>query len=65
MWWKLTPDINGVYVNGTWTQIATLPNGYAPDAYASAVLPDGRVIVEGGEYNGNNSTPVWTNQGAV
>ena len=19
-WWKLTPDINGSYVNGTWTQ---------------------------------------------
>ncbi|MBV8342548.1 MAG: hypothetical protein JO173_09235, partial [Gammaproteobacteria bacterium] len=23
MWWKLTPDINGSYVNGTWTQLAS------------------------------------------
>jgi hypothetical protein len=29
-WYKLTPDINGSYVNGTWTQIASLPGGYAP-----------------------------------
>ena len=33
-WYKLTPDITGSYVNGTWTQIATMPviNGvqYAP-----------------------------------
>jgi len=24
-WWKLTPDINGSYTNGTWSQIASLP----------------------------------------
>jgi hypothetical protein len=63
-WGRLTPDINGSYVNGTWSQIASLPSGYAPRAFASAVLPDGRVIIEGGEYNGS-STPVWTNQGAI
>src|SRR5947208_1228345 len=28
-WWKLTPDINGSYVNGTWSSIANLPAGYA------------------------------------
>ena len=49
--WKLTPDVNGSYVNGTWSQLASLPTGYAPLDYASAVLPDGRVILEGGEYN--------------
>ena len=26
-WWKLTPDINGSYVNGTWTQMASLAAG--------------------------------------
>ncbi len=62
-WWKLTPDINGSYVNGTWTQIASLPAGYAPLDFGSAVLPDGRVIIEGGEYN--NGTAVWTNLGAI
>lgn len=50
-WYKLTPDINGSYANGTWSQIASLPSGYGPLFFGSAVLKDGRVIVEGGEYN--------------
>ena len=50
-WWKLTPDEFGSYVNGTWTQLASLPADYSPLYHASAVLPDGRVIIEGGEYN--------------
>jgi hypothetical protein len=50
-WWRLTPDNTGSYVNGTWTQIASLPPGYSPLYHSSAVLPDGRVIIEGGEYN--------------
>lgn len=50
-WYKLTPDINGSYVNGTWSQIASLPSGYGPLFFGSAVLKDGRAIVEGGEYN--------------
>jgi hypothetical protein len=62
-WWKLTPDSHGSYVNGTWSQIASMPTGYAPLYFASAVLPDGRMIVEGGEYNVENA--VWTNQGAI
>ncbi|MGA2191132.1 MAG: kelch repeat-containing protein, partial [Steroidobacteraceae bacterium] len=32
--------------------------------HSSAVLPDGRVIIMGGEYNGGDS-PVWTNMGAI
>ncbi len=62
-WWKLTPDITGSYVNGTWTQVASLPSGYAPDAEASAVLADGRLLIEGGEYNFGSF--VLTNLGAV
>ncbi|MGB8012873.1 MAG: hypothetical protein WCF68_14770 [Terriglobales bacterium] len=62
-WWKLTPDNTGSYVNGTWTQLASLPSGYAPYANASAVLADGRLIIEGGEYNFNNFT--LTNLGAI
>ena len=62
-WWKLTPSITGSYVNGTWTQLASLPSGYAPYANASAVLADGRLIIEGGEYNFNNF--VLTNLGAI
>jgi Kelch motif len=62
-WWRLMPDAFGSYVNGTWKQIASLPSGYAPLYFGSAVLPDGRVMVEGGEYNFCH--PVWTNQGAI
>ena len=66
-WWKLTPDETGSYVNGTWKQLASLPSGYAPLYYGSVVLPDGRVIVEGGEYNGSgsNCNSVWTTLGAI
>lgn len=66
-WWKLTPDITGSYANGTWSKLASLPvignTQYAPLYHASAVLPDGRVIIMGGEYN--NFVPVWTNLGAI
>jgi hypothetical protein len=67
-WYKLTPDSKGNYANGVWTPIAQMPviggAQYSPLYFASAVLPDGRVIVEGGEYNGTNFG-VWTNQGAI
>jgi len=62
-WWKLTPDLSGDYVHGTWKQIASLPIGYGPWAYASAVLADGRVFVMGGEYN--FGVLVMTNKGAI
>ena len=62
-WWKLTPDPTGSYVNGTWSQLASMQTGYSPLYFATAVLPDGRVIVEGGEYI--NSNPTWTTQGSL
>ncbi len=62
-WWQLTPDHTGSYVNGVWTELASLPAGYSPLYHSSAVLPDGRVIIEGGEYNLPNQ--VWTNLGAI
>ena len=62
-WWRLTPDSAGSYANGTWSPIASLPAGYGPLYFSSAVLPDGRVIVEGGEYNLCHA--VWTNLGAI
>jgi len=66
-WWRLTPDAFGSYVNGTWTQLASLPDGYSPLYHATAVLSDGRVIIEGGEYNFSNGVfhAVWTDQGAI
>jgi hypothetical protein len=62
-WYKLTPDINGSYINGTWSQIASMAANYGPLFFASAVLPDGRVIVEGGEYNQFGGG--FTNLGAI
>ena len=62
-WWKLTPDASGNYVDGTWSQIASMPAAYTPLYFASAILPDGRMIVEGGEYIGENA--VWSDQGAI
>jgi hypothetical protein len=68
-WWRLTPDLTGSYVNGTWTQVASLPATYSPLYHSSAVLPDGRVIIEGGEYLLNldrtELVPSWTAQGAI
>ena len=61
-WWKLTPDITGSYLNGTWSQLASTP-GYGPLYYASQVLPDGRVFTMGGEYNFGSS--VWQNRGYI
>jgi hypothetical protein len=62
-WWRLTPDVFGSYLNGTWSKLASLPVGYAPLYFACAVLADGRVIIEGGEYN--NGQEVFTNLGAI
>jgi hypothetical protein len=62
-WWKLTPDASGNYADGTWSQIASMAADYTPLYFASAILPDGRMIVEGGEYIGENA--VWSDQGAI
>jgi hypothetical protein len=60
---KLTPDANGSYLNGTWSQLASMP--YIPVAAAQAVLADGRVIIEGGEYTGVYEDFTLTNEGAI
>jgi len=62
-WYRLVPDKTGSYINGTWSNAGTLPNGYNPLYFASALLPSGQVVVMGGEYN--NGSPVWTTQGAL
>ena len=66
-WFRLAPDIHGSYQDGTWTQVGSLPSGYAPNAYASQVLADGRLVIIGGEYNqpGNHHPLQLTNLGAI
>ena len=65
-WYTLTPDINGSYANGTFTQVASLPGGYAPLYFASAVLQDGKVAIQGGEYQcpAGSCTATWQSLGA-
>jgi hypothetical protein len=62
-WFRLTPDDTGSYLNGSWSQLASLPAGYEPYAFASSMLADGRLVISGGEYNNNVFT--LTNQGAI
>ena len=67
-WATLTPDANGSYINGAWSGFSPLPDGYAPNIHSSAVLPDGRVLVEGGKFNeqqNGNFSPVQTDMGAI
>lgn len=63
LWYKLTPNSRGSYIDGTWSQIAPMPASYNPLYFASAILPDGRMLIEGGEYLGG--TPTWSNKGAI
>ncbi|HEV2695208.1 MAG TPA: hypothetical protein VG347_20105 [Verrucomicrobiae bacterium] len=46
-WYRLTPDIHGSYVNGTWIQTAS--TSYTRLFYSSQVLTNGNVYVAGGE----------------
>jgi hypothetical protein len=64
-WYTLTANKFGLYHEGTFTKVKSFPGSmnYVPLYFASAVLPDGRVIVEGGEDN--NGVEDWTNKGAI
>jgi hypothetical protein len=75
-WHRLTPDSSGSYLNGTWdsSPIAPMPNGtdaaagctpcaYQPLFFGSQVLPDGKVVVIGGEDVAGLSGQVETNIG--
>lgn len=54
VFYRLTPDAHGSYVNGTWSQISSPPAGYSPYAGSESVLADGRLLLVGGEYNQND-----------
>ena len=47
-WYKLTPDAAGNYVNGTWSQLASMSVNRL--YFGSAVLNSDKVLVIGGEY---------------
>ena len=54
-WFKLTPDVRGSYVNGTWTTLA--PMSFPRIYFSTNVLQDGRVSLLGGDYTGTYWTP--------
>jgi len=65
-WYALTPTNSGSYSAGTWSPIGSMQAGYAPLYYSSAVLPDGRVIVMGGEYEcTTRCTEAWETNGSI
>jgi hypothetical protein len=47
-WYRLTPDIHGSYLNGTWTTNAAMHDSRL--YYSSDVLTNGRMFVAGAEY---------------
>jgi hypothetical protein len=58
---RLIPDAAGSYINGTWSDLISMPVDYAPVGFASAVLANGTVLMEGGEHNFRN--PAETTKG--
>jgi hypothetical protein len=62
-WYRLTPNKKGRYESGKFKAIASMPSSYGPIFFATQVLTDGRMIVNGGEYNFCNAD--WTNLGAL
>lgn len=49
---RLTPDIHGSYINGTWTELSAM--NYGRLFFSTEMLTNGNVFVAGGEY-GNGS----------
>ncbi|MCE9562204.1 MAG: FG-GAP-like repeat-containing protein [Planctomycetes bacterium] len=59
----LTPSATGSYVNGTWSQLASM--SLQRLYFGSNVLPDGRVFTLGGEYSGSSLTQNFTKTGEI
>jgi len=62
-WDKLTPDAVGSYVNGTWSNLASMSTQRL--YYGSNILPDGRVFLVGGEYSGPGLPQNFNNTGEI
>ena len=45
---RLTPDVHGSYINGTWTRLASMNNSRL--FFSTELLTNGNVFVAGGEY---------------
>jgi hypothetical protein len=62
-WYRLAPSTSGSYIPGTWSQAASM--SLQRLYYASNVLPDGRLLVLGGEYSGILGQQNLSNQGEI
>jgi hypothetical protein len=49
-WLLLEPTLDGTYAGGFWSPVPIMPGTNSPLYFASAILPDDRMVVEGGEY---------------
>ena len=54
-WFRLSPDSQGHYANGSWTANSGLNMANIRQFFASDVLPNGKVLVVGGEYGAPGS----------
>ena len=54
MWLKLSPDINGSYINGTWSKVCPMADTRL--YFSSQLLKNGKVYVAGGEYGSGGSS---------
>lgn len=54
---KLTPDIHGSYINGTWTRLTPMNDGRL--FFSTEMLTNGNVFVAGGEYGEGSQHAEW------
>ena len=64
-WLRLTPDSSGSYINGIWTANPINPMSTPRLNFASAVLPNGKVWLMGGEYVGPGLPLGWSGTGEL
>lgn len=62
-WAKLTPDSSGNYQNGTWSALASM--SLERQYYNSFVLPNGKVLIIGGQNTGPTGAKTDTPRGEI
>ncbi len=62
-WYEVTPDSTGSYADGTWKQLTSMSVGRQD--FASDVLPNGDVLVLGGEYATDGKAINQLNNGTI
>jgi hypothetical protein len=63
VWYLLTPNSTGSYVNGTWSTIASMSTQRL--YFGSNVMQNGNVFVQGGEYSGPQGDSNDNNTGEI